>query len=109
MIAGEDDSLGGEAVLGGDLLDEAAEVLRGHARVAAILVDLVAGSLDQQRQLRGQRGAHRCLKHHGMRGADRGDPRRAGAVEPRRDVVQRVLRHVIILPTAQAGHRVRLG
>ena len=43
----------GEAVLGGDLLDEVAEVLRGHARVAAILVDLVAGGLDQQRQLVG--------------------------------------------------------
>ena len=53
VVAGEDDALGGEAVLVGDPLDEVAEVLRGHARITAILVDLVAGSLDQQRRLVG--------------------------------------------------------
>ena len=53
VIAAEDEAGKRKPGRPGDLLDEAAEVRRRHAGVAAFLVDLVAGRLDQHPRLAG--------------------------------------------------------
>jgi hypothetical protein len=53
VVTGEDNALGGKAVIGGNLFHEGAEVFWGHPGIAAILVDLVARGFDQQREARG--------------------------------------------------------
>lgn len=53
--------LGGRRRRDTDALDELAEVRRGHAGVAALLINLVARRLNQQRAIALGGGAHRGL------------------------------------------------
>src|SRR5690606_38276088 len=73
VVAAEHDPRRVEADLGGDAVDECDEVGRGHAGVAAVLVDLVAGRLEQDEGQAGAlRMAQRGLDDDGVGRADRG-------------------------------------
>ena len=67
----------GQAARGCDAGDEARKSAGAHAGIAAVLVDLVAGRLDQQRGAVGQRLINAGLEHHRMGGTDRRDAARA--------------------------------
>ena len=73
MIAPEDDAGGIEADPRRNRLDKGAEVRRGHAGVAALLVHLVAGRLDQGAPSAARRLQQRRFDDQGMRRADRRD------------------------------------
>ena len=88
VIAADPDAPGGKVEPRRDAAQEAHEVGRAHARVAAELVDLVRGRLDEQR-LAGSRGLlHRARDDGRMRGAERPDARRLAALVARDDVEQ---------------------
>ena len=74
MVATQNQAFALEADPVGDLLDKAPKVGRRHAGVAALLVDLVAGRLDQHRFTDRPAPQQSRLDDHGMGGADRGDP-----------------------------------
>ena len=76
MVAAEDQALAREADPVGDPVDEGAEVGRGHAGVAALMVNLVAGRLDQHWAVVGLALAKGGLDDDRMGGADggRADP-----------------------------------
>ena len=76
MVAAENKARAGQADAFGDAPDEIAEIGRLHAGVAAFLVDLVAGGLDQGRGVVVERLQQGRLDHQPMRRADRGDPDR---------------------------------
>ena len=63
MVAGENDLLLGHTGLGGELHDELIEISRVHAGIAAVLVDLIGGRLDQDRLAGGLRARKRSLQH----------------------------------------------
>ena len=73
MVAAEDQLFHIEADFGRDRLDEAAEIGRLHARIAALVVDLVAGRLDQHGRAGFHAFAQRRADHGGMGRADGGD------------------------------------
>src|SRR6185312_4607303 len=63
VIAAEDDAVGIDAFAGGHDVDEILEAGGGHAGIAAELVDLVAGRLDQHRLVViGITGQHRAQR-----------------------------------------------
>src|SRR6185312_13580050 len=63
VVVGEDDAVGIDAFAGGHDVDEILEAGGGHAGVAAELVDLVAGRLDQHRLVViGITGQHRAQR-----------------------------------------------
>ena len=73
MVAAEDDATQVDAFLSGQVFDEGFEGGRRHAGVAAVLVHLIAGGLDQDRivgvAMGGEHGGERLR----MRGAPGGD------------------------------------
>ncbi len=95
VVAAEDDARCVAAGALGRLGDEAAKVVGRHAGIAAILVDLVAGRLDQGRVPEVAGEAERRLDDHGMGGTDRGDTLRPACVERRGNVEQRVLHDAV--------------
>ena len=70
--AAEDDQVRRNAVGGGNAPHEGDERRRGHAGIAAKLVHLVAGRLDQDRAAQVARQQQRCRQHVGMGRTDRG-------------------------------------
>ena len=48
------------------------EICRGHSGIAPILIDLIAGRLDQNRSLGPGSALKRCLQHQWVCGTDRG-------------------------------------
>jgi hypothetical protein len=72
MVAAEDQALTGEVDSVGDAFDEGAKVGGRHAGVAAVMVDLVAGRLDQHRAVIRVALAKRSLDDDRMGGADGG-------------------------------------
>ena len=100
MVAAEDDAIEGKADAAGDGLDEVAEVGRRHAGIAAVLVDLVAGGLDQHRQAEPVGVAHGRLDDQRVRRTDRRNAFGAGARPPGGDVLQYVLGHLAYLVCA---------
>ena len=60
-------------------VDELAEVRRPHPGVAAVLIDLIGGRLDEHGLAGAARLAHRRLEHQRVRGAHRGDADRLAA------------------------------
>ncbi len=73
MVAAQDHLRAVEPDRVRDAPDQVAEVGRPHAGIAAILVDLVAGRLDQGRAAIRHRLSQRRLDHQRMRRAHRGD------------------------------------
>ena len=73
MIASKDHSGGVKTDARGDAIDEAAEISGRHAGVAALLVDLVAGRLDEDAPISAQRERQSGLYDDGMGGANRCD------------------------------------
>ena len=90
VIAADPGALRRQAGARRDAVQEAHEVRGPHAGVAAELVDLVRGRLDEQRGAGGLRLAHRALDDRRMRGAQRPDAGGLAARIPRDDVLQRL-------------------
>ena len=90
MIAAEPDALDRHADPRGDAVHEDAKPVGPHARIAAELVDLVRGGLDEQRYVVGVRLAQRRLDDERMRRAQRIDTDRRAALVPRDDVDERL-------------------
>ena len=71
MVAAEKNAVPRQADAIRNAMDEVAEVRRLHAGIAAVLVDLVRGRLDQREGRAGpSRMDERRLDHQGMRGAN---------------------------------------
>jgi hypothetical protein len=73
MIASEDDLGGVKTNARRDAFHEAAEIGRRHAGVAALLVDLVAGRLNEYAPIGAKRQRKGGLNDDGMGGANRRD------------------------------------
>ena len=73
MVASQDHSGGIKTDARGDALDEPAEISGRHAGIAALLVDLVAGRLDEDAPVGAKPERQRGLNDDGMGGADRCD------------------------------------
>ena len=73
VVAAQHEQLRRQALDAGQRFDEAAEVDRRHAGVAAVLVDLVGGRLDQRRPAERGALAQRRRQHDRMRRAHRRD------------------------------------
>ena len=86
MIAAEDQAIDRETRFVRMRLDKAAEAGRRHAGVAAVVVDLVAGGLDQHIRAPRRAMAQGSLDDQRMRRADRGDAAFLACGAPRRNV-----------------------
>ena len=75
----------------GDLLDEAAETGRRHAGIAAFMIDLVAGCLDQHGHRFGKAAQECGLDHHRVSRADGGDAARHRDLAFAKQKLQRTL------------------
>jgi hypothetical protein len=73
MITSKDHSGGVKTDTRSDAVDEAAKIGGRHAGVAALLVDLVTGRLDEDALARAKRKRHSGLYDDGMGGANRCD------------------------------------
>ena len=73
MITSKDHSGGVKTDARGDAVDEAAKIGGRHAGVAALLVDLVTGRLDEDALARAKRKRQSGLYDDGMGGANRCD------------------------------------
>ena len=70
MVAAEKNAIPGEAGAIRNAMDKVTEVRRLHAGIAAVLIDLVRGRLDQRERRAGPPGMEkRRLDHQGMRRA----------------------------------------
>ena len=77
MVAAQNDPARIDARLSGESFDEGAETRRRHAGVASVLVDLIAGRLDEDRPVAVAVGPKDRAQRLRMRGAPRGDAARA--------------------------------
>ena len=83
VIAAQHDPGGGAAFLGRDPPHQCREIAWCHAGIAALMVDLIAGRLDQHGGAGRRAVAQRRAQHQRMRRTDRGDaPRPAFAPQP---------------------------
>ncbi len=73
VIATEDQTLRIETAALSDARHKLAEVSRGHAGIAAFMVDLIAGGFDQHRRRARARFTKRRFDDQGMRGTHRGN------------------------------------
>src|SRR5262245_33181360 len=73
-----------------DVLREAAEVVRRHTGVAAVLIHLIAGRLDEERRAARLRLLHRRFDHERVRRAQRIHAHRGTPLVPADDVEQRL-------------------
>ena len=72
VVAAQHQALLGEPLLLGHAVQQGHEIPRLQARVAAVLVHLIAGGLDEQGEPTGGRVAQRDAQHLGVRGAQGG-------------------------------------
>jgi hypothetical protein len=105
VIAAEHQALRGQSGVRREPRDERHELLRLDAGVAAILVDLVRGRLDQHARAVGERLLERRLEHERVRRADRRDPARHAALLLAHDVGQ----HGAAACRAQRSHLSRFS
>ncbi len=99
MIAAERDPIGRDADAVGDDPDEVAEGSRGHAGVAAVLIDLVRGRLDQHKGRGVLRGVPESrLNHQWMGGADGSDADALAHFVPGDDVADDLHACSLVLP-----------
>ena len=90
VVAAEDEAVARKADAVDDVVHECGEVGGPQAGVAAVLVDLVGGRLDEQQAAVGVRLAGGRLEHDRVRGADRGDAHGGAGVVPGDEVTKRV-------------------
>ena len=98
MVAAENQPPGIEADLRRDSLHEGAEARGRHAGIAALLVHLIAGRLDEHGRVIGDALQQRRLDGQRMRGADRSNAHAPARVAQARDVGDGETRHGAILP-----------
>ncbi len=80
VVAAEDHAVGRHALLAGDAHHEGVEIGGPHACIAAVLIDLIARRLDQDRAPGQMAASQSCPQDHGMRRADGGDAARRSTV-----------------------------